>query len=152
MRNSTHARLFMLALIMAAFVVSAAAAEKAVGLGPSAIPAGATVYIEANEGFDTYLRAAFQKKGVPLSIVVDKLKADYVMSSTMASGKDPGVAAAIFLGKRNANQDASISIVEIKSGIVRYSYAVHKYNAVNGKQSAAEAIAKNVKNKVNSRK
>ncbi len=119
------------------------------------IASGSKIYIEAkdgNEGFDTYLRAAFDKKKVPLAIVVDKDKADLVLVNTVISGKEPGAAAIIFTGKRNANQDASASIVDIKSGVVLYSYSVHKYNAVNGKQSAAEAIAKHIKDKIESGK
>ena len=45
------------------------------------IPNGATIFIEPNEGFEQYLRAAFQEKGVPLTIVLDKEKAEFVMST-----------------------------------------------------------------------
>ena len=108
----------------------------------------AKVFIQPNEGFETYLRAAFEKKGVPLLIVTEKEKADFIMTSTVEHGDKPGLATAIFLGKRNANEDASISIVDPKTSVVVFAYSVHKYNAVNGQQSAAEAIAKNVKNKM----
>jgi hypothetical protein len=137
--------------IFLVFALLCAAASLGLSQGKVIAP-NTKVYIEPNEGFETYIRAAFEKKKVPLLIVVEKDKADLVVTSTVVSGKEPGLATAIFLGKRNANQDASVSLVDIKSGVVMYSYSVHKYNAVNGKQSAAEAIAKNVKNKVESRK
>lgn len=48
--------------------------------GPS-VPAGSKVYIDAGDGFDTYLTAALQKKKVPIVVVVDKEKADYELSA-----------------------------------------------------------------------
>ena len=36
-----------------------------------------TVYIEPQQGFETYLAAAMQKKDVPADIVMDKSKAQY---------------------------------------------------------------------------
>jgi hypothetical protein len=40
------------------------------------------------------------------------------------------------------------NLVEMKSGEVVYSYAVHKGNSYRGKQSAAEACAKHMKEKL----
>lgn len=124
--------------------VSALQAKDPVNL----IPNGATIFIEPNEGFEQYMRAAFQKKEVPLTVVIDKEKADFIMTTTMTRGEKPGWSEAIFLGKRNANEDASVTIVEAKTSAVRFAYSVHKYNAVNGQQSTAESVAKNVKNQV----
>ena len=116
------------------------------------IPPGAKVYVEPNAGFETYLIAAIQKKKVDLAVVTDKAQAEFVVSSTISKGNEPGAAAVIFLGKRNANQDASVSIVNRGTGVVVFAYSVHKYDAVKGQQSAAEAIAKNIKNKIKSGK
>jgi hypothetical protein len=48
------------------------------------IKSGATVYIEPMGGYESYLAAAFVKKHVPLSIVTDKSKADYIIRSTVS--------------------------------------------------------------------
>ena len=40
-----------------------------------------TVYLEPQQGFETYLAAAFAKKGVPLDVVTDQTKATYVLKS-----------------------------------------------------------------------
>ena len=40
-----------------------------------------TVYIEPQNGFETYLAAAMAKKGVPVDVVTDQTKATYVLKS-----------------------------------------------------------------------
>jgi len=49
----------------------------------SSIKSGATVYIEPMGGYETYLAAAIVKKHVPLAVVVDKEKAEYIIRSTV---------------------------------------------------------------------
>ena len=110
------------------------------------IPPQSTIFIEPNEGFETYLTAAFQKKHVPLAIVIDKSKADFVLTSTIQRGDKPSWSQTIFLGKTKANEDASIQIINLKTSAVAFAYSVHKYNAKNGQQSAAEACAKHIGN------
>jgi len=44
---------------------------------------GSTVFIEPQNGYETYLAAAFIKEHVPLAIVTDKDKADYIIRSTV---------------------------------------------------------------------
>jgi hypothetical protein len=44
---------------------------------------GSTVYIEPMGGYETYLAAAMVKKHVPLVVVTDKDKADYIIHSTI---------------------------------------------------------------------
>lgn len=40
-----------------------------------------TVYVEPQQGFETYIAAAIAKKGVPVDVVTDKAKAIYVLRS-----------------------------------------------------------------------
>src|SRR5271166_4230309 len=74
------------------------------------IPAGAMIYIEPNGGFETYLTAAIQKKAVNLVVVTDKGHADFAVTSTLEHGKEPGFAQTWVLGKRQRNEDASVTI------------------------------------------
>ena len=55
----------------------------ALAQGPQ-LKSGATVYIEPMGGYEAYLAAAFIKKHVPLVIVTDKTKADYVVESAIS--------------------------------------------------------------------
>ena len=48
------------------------------------IKSGATVYIEPMGGYETYLAAAIAKKKVPLIVVADKSKADYLITSSVS--------------------------------------------------------------------
>lgn len=63
-------------LTLAAFTVCHAQAPQ--------IKSGATVYIEPMGGYETYLAAALTKKHVPLIVVADRDKADYIITSTVA--------------------------------------------------------------------
>jgi hypothetical protein len=61
----------------------------------SQIKAGATVYIEPMGGYETYLAAALVKEHVPLTVVLDKDKAVYILHSTIShvqpNQSQPGV-------------------------------------------------------------
>ncbi len=111
------------------------------------IVAGSKVYIDPMNGFGNYLTAAFEKKQVPLIVVGDKAKADYEVSGTAESQKASW--AKILLTKRTGStEEASISLVDLKTGAVLFAYAVNKNSSARGKQSAAEACAKHLKNKI----
>jgi co-chaperonin GroES (HSP10) len=51
----------------------------------------------------------------------------------------------IFLKQTGSKEEASMKVVNIKTGDVVFAYAVHKRNSVHGKQSSAEACAKHLK-------
>lgn len=117
---------------------------------PTAKPleSGSKVYIAPIEGgFDTFLVAAIVKKKVPVTVVTDKSKADYEISGIAASEK-AGWAKMLFMSSDQSRELASVKVVEVKTGDVVYGYAVHKGNSYRGKQSAAEACAKHLKEKI----
>lgn len=109
------------------------------------IPAYAKVYVAPMlGGFENYIIAGFRNKKVPLTVVVDRSKADYEISGVSESEK-AGWAKMLFIGSENSNEQASIKVVELKSGAVIFGYSVHKGNSVRGRQSAGEACAKHIK-------
>jgi len=107
------------------------------------IPAGSTIYVDAADGFDVYMAAAIQKKKVPVSVVTDREKADYVLEA-LAHHEEKGWASKIFLGHRDST-DATVRLINIKTGDVVWAYAVHKKNSFRANQSTAEACAKHLK-------
>ena len=109
----------------------------------SDIPKRAKIYIEPNDGFETYLMAAIQKKHVPVTVVADKAQAEYTIESTEQSQK-PGWAKTIFVSP-HSQEDASIRLTKIGSSEIVWAYSVHKFSSVHGKQSTAEACAKHLK-------
>ena len=116
-----------------------------------AIPPGAKIYIAPMEGgFENYLAGGIVKKGVPVVIVTDRSKADFEISGVSQSDK-AGWAKILFMGTDASREQASIKIVNIATGEVVFGYNVHKGSSARGKQSAAEACAKHLKKKIESR-
>ena len=115
------------------------------------LPKGARIYVSPiQNGFETYIVAGLEKKKVPVVVVADRSKADYELSGVSDSDK-AGWAKMLFLGSQQTNESASIKIVNLKTGNVVFAYSVNKTNSVRGKQSAGEAVAKHINEKLENR-
>ncbi len=108
------------------------------------VPPGSKIYVEAADGFDTYLTAALQKKQVPVVVVTDKAGADYELSG-VSDQQRAGWAKIAFTGQIHSDEQASIKLVQLKTKEVVFAYAVNKKNSLHGRQTAAEACAKHLK-------
>jgi len=109
------------------------------------IPAYAKVYVAPMPaGFENYLIAGLRNKKVPLTVVVDRAKAEYEISGVSESDK-AGWAKMLFMGSQQSNELASIKVSDLRTGAIVFGYSVHKGNSVRGKQSAGEACAKHIK-------
>jgi len=114
------------------------------GLCQAHVDKGAKVFIEPmSESFNTYLQAAFIKKDVPVIMVDDEAKADFVIAGTAETVK-AGWAKTIFVTPKG-DADASITVKDAKTGNIVFGYAVDKFAARHGQQSTAEACAKHFK-------
>lgn len=111
------------------------------------IPAHSKVYIAPMEGFEDDLKAALEKKKVPLDVVSERDKADFEISGTAESQK-AGTAKKIIFGDWHSNEQASIKVSDIKSGEVVFAYSVNKQSSAHGKRSTAEACAKHLKEQI----
>jgi hypothetical protein len=89
------------------------------------IPAGSKVFIAPMNGFETYFKAALEKKRVPVVVVEDRDKADFEISGSAESQKASTAKKVIMLDWRSTEQ-ASIKVTNIKSSVVVFAYAVHK--------------------------
>ena len=121
----------------------------AAALDPSYIPHGSKVfvnYIQGMNGFENYLVAAFKKKKVDLLVVTDRAQADFEITG-YAEHKRAGWAKIIF-GGGLPESEASIQIVNLKTSVVSYAVGSYKVDAVNGKKSTAEHLAKNLRQKM----
>lgn len=128
--------------VLTSLLIGTLALACAASAGPS-VPAGSRIYIEAGDGFDTYLTAALQKKKVPVVVVVDKDKAEYELSG-VSDHQKAGWAKVVFMGQIHSDEQASVKLVNIKTGEVVFAYAVNKKNSMHGRQTAAEACAKHM--------
>ena len=130
------------------------------------IKKGASIYIEPIDGYETYLAAALLKKQVPLVVVTDKSKADYIIQSTVNhdvplqpstvvtnttnvnTGQNDPFTEGMKLGARHAgvgeSVTSSISVIDPKTSQVVFAYSVGK-SRKNLLQSTAEACAKHLK-------
>lgn len=111
--------------------------------------AGAKVFIAPQKsGFDVSLAAAMVKKHVPISIVSSPADAEYKLESTTTQrftstgSKITRCLFAYCIGIGGLRTD-SVELVDTKTSQVVWAYTVKK--AANGKQSAAEAVAKHLK-------
>ncbi len=137
-------------IIVATFMISS---EKPGQTAVStAIPAGSRVFIGLmDDGFETYLKAALAKKKVPLSVVPEKSAADFEITGHSETQK-AGAAKKIIMLNWHSNEQASISITNLKTSEIVYAYSANKQSSVHGKQSSAEACAKHIKEKIESNK
>lgn len=99
------------------------------------------------EGFETYVAAALRKKNVPLIMVTDRSQADFEIAGT-ADKKGAGWAKKVFLGDWRATTSASLSVTNLKTGVVAYADSSHRSSANRGLRSSAEKLAKYLKKKI----
>lgn len=112
------------------------------------IPPGSKVYIqEMPDNFTSFLKAAFQKKKVPLVVVENEKDAEFLVTGAAESEK-ASTAKKVLALSWHSNESASIKIVDAKTEAVVFAYSAMKYNSAHGRQSTAEACAKHVKDKI----
>lgn len=135
-------RILGLAWLTILFVLAPSSAQQT-----KAIPPGSKVFLEPMGGFETYLKAAMDKKKVPLQIIDDKSQADFIITGHSESEKASTAKKAI-LWNFHSNEDASINVSSVRTGEVVFAYEAHKDSSAHGQQSTAEACAKHLKDKV----
>ncbi len=118
-----------------------------------------TVYIEAQNGFDTYLAAAISKKKVPVDVVTDQAKATYALKAApvqIKSESTGGKIARCVFDNCDGIEDrgnVSVQLIETSSSKMVWAYAVNKQRVgAKDEQSMAEAVAKHLKDYVDRNK
>ena len=111
-----------------------------------------TVYLEPQQGFETYLAAAFAKKGVPVDVVMDPTKAMYVLKSAPVEIKQEStggkIARCLFASCAGIEDKGNVSVqlIETSSTKLLWAYSVNKQRGGSKNQpSMAEAVAKHCK-------
>ncbi len=133
---------FALTLLAALQIAPAALAQNS-----DAIPAGSKVFVAPMNGFETYLKAALEKKKVPIQLVEQKDQAEYEITGSSESQK-AGAAKKVIMLDWHSREQASFKVTNLKSGEVVFAYSVVKPSSAHGKQSTAEACAKHLKEKI----
>jgi hypothetical protein len=142
-----RARTVMTPAHAASSIVTSNPTQAAVSLPPTYIPANSKVYVaDIFVGYENYLLAAFQKKKVPLYLTTNRSEADFEITGYSESRKANW--AKIIFGSGLPEETASIRVVNVRTGIIAYAVASYKVDAINGKKSTAEHLAKNLKQKM----
>jgi hypothetical protein len=116
---------------------------------PTYIPPGSKVYvayIEGLRGFENNLVAALQKKQVNLIVVDDRSLADFEITGFADSEKADW--SKVIFGSGLPESEASIRVVNLRTGVVAYAVASYKVNPRNGNKSTPEHHAKNLRQKM----
>jgi hypothetical protein len=131
------------------------------------IKSGGTVYIEPMDGYEAYLAAAIVKKHVPLIVVADESKAQYIIrgnvsqvapthpavvinnTNTASAGNDNAFDRGFKsgfpkAGSGSGHTSASVSVIDPRTSQVLFAYSVEKVRG-HQMQSDAEAFAKHLK-------
>ena len=111
------------------------------------IPANSKVFLAPMGGFEDDLKAAIQSKKVPVVLVTDKDQADYEVTGTSDTEK-AGAAKKVIMLNWHSNEQASITVIDHKSGEIVFAYSVNKKSSAHGKRSTAEACAKHLKEEI----
>jgi len=119
-------------------------------LGKEKISPGSKVYIAPINGYESYLIAAIMKKEVPLIVVNSAEKADYQITG-VSETVQAGWAKMLFMGSQQSNEQASIVMTNLKTGVSVWGYNVNKSNSLRGKQSSSESCAKHLKARIQGR-
>jgi hypothetical protein len=130
-----------LAIALALFVSSMAIAQSR-----------PTVYLEPQQGFETYIAAAITKKGVPVDVVTDKARATYVLRSAPIEVKSESTGGKIarclfaYCAGIEDKGNVSVQLIEVGSTKMVWAYSVNKQRGGSkNEQSMAEAVAKHFK-------
>ena len=141
-------RTILLALLLAMGLAPMMLAQEAAN---KVIPAGSKVFIAPMEdGFQDYLKAALQAKKVPVVVVDDKASADFEITGHSETQKASTAKKAI-RWDWHSNEQASIQVTNLKTSEVAFAYSANKQSSAHGKKSTAEACAKHLKEKIESK-
>jgi hypothetical protein len=117
-----------------------------------------TVFIEPQQGFETYLAAAVSKKNVPVDVVTDQTKATYVLRAAPVEVKAESTGGKIarclfaYCAGIEDKGNVSVQLIDANSTKTLWAYSVNKQRGGSkNSQSMAEAVAKHLKDYVESK-
>ena len=140
-------------LVLGILLIAAITLSQTPGAAPTSkvIPPNAKAFVAPMpDGFDEYLKSAIQKKKVPLEIVADRDKADFEITGHSETQK-ASTAKKVIMWDWRSNEQATIQVSNLQSSEVVFAYSVNKVSSAHGKQSSAEACAKHLKEKIQSK-
>lgn len=140
------------AVIAAACMFAGTMASAQVTSPDGGLRPGARVFLaDMPDGFQGYLKAALTRKKVPVVVVDSRDEAEFEIKGSSESQK-ASTAKKLFMGSWHSDEQASISVANLKSGEIVFAYSANKKNSAHGKQTTAEACAKHLKDAIEKKK
>ena len=108
----------------------------------------ATIFVEPQQGFETYIAAAFTKEGVPVDLVTDEARAKYVLKSikleTTSQVREGKTAECLFSTCKESQQAANVyvQLIETDSTKIVWAYSVSNRKGSKSQEYMAESVAK----------
>lgn len=134
-----HMKVFARQAVLVFLISASGAGHKAT---TNTIPAGSSIFVDSNNGFDTFILAAIQNKRLDVHLVSSADRADYVLDSALFhSGQFAATGKVAMAGN---TREAAFKLTS-RSGDIVWAYAVTKSMLSRGTQSVAEACAKHLK-------
>lgn len=137
-------RKYLIAAVLAVLPLATAAAQMR------------KIYLDPHREFTPYFTAALQKKKVPVTVTEDRTQADYMARFQINTNNGSiyeGITRQLQFGMYNAGASARVtmSIIDVKSKDVVFSYTCQKSNRYSGNDpntinSVAECLAKHWSN------
>ncbi len=109
-----------------------------------------TIFVESQQGFETYIVTAFAKQGVPVDLVTDETRARYILKSVnlevIPQSADRRAAQCLFSSCKEAQPTGNVAVqlVEVDSTKIVWAYSVSRKGS-KPQESMAESVAKHFK-------
>jgi hypothetical protein len=114
------------------------------------ITPGSKLYIEPMNGFESYLAAAILAKKIPVSVVLDKARADYLVTGTFKeeAGGTTGNGSLVRPLHNRTNYSTSVSIVDPRTTAVAFAYSSQRSASHEASKELAEDWATHLRDEM----
>jgi hypothetical protein len=103
------------------------------------------------DNFNEFIKAAIEKKKVPVTVVENREQADFEITGFSETQK-AGLGKKLIMGSWHSRESASIKVANLKTGVIAFAYSYNTDNSARGKKTSSEACAKHLKEKIESGK
>ena len=103
------------------------------------------------DNFNEYVKAAIEKKNVPVSVVSNRDQADFEITGYSETQK-ASTAKKLIMGSWHSRESASIKVANLKTSVIVFAYSYNIDNSAHGKKSSSESCAESLKEKIESGK
>jgi hypothetical protein len=118
------------------------------------VSSGSKLFIEPMNGFESYLTAAILAKKVPVTVVLDKTQADYIVTGNWKeeNGGFSGNGSLVRPLHKRTNYSLSASVADPKTTAIVFSYSSQKSESHDASKEVAEDWADHLRKAIQEKK